>query len=51
LKFVSRSGQGLQQILRLLQLNLFERRSLLELIDDSPPEFEPPSPQKALVFA
>ncbi len=51
LKFVSRSGRSLQQILRLLQLNLFERRSLLELIDDSPPEPEPPSLQKAFVFA
>jgi len=51
LKFVSRSGRSLQQILRLLQLNLFDRRSLLELIDDSPPEPEPPGPQQALVFA
>lgn len=51
LKFVSRSGRSLQQILRLLQLNLFERRSLLELIDDSPPEPEPPGPQQDLVFA
>lgn len=51
LKFVSRSGRSLQQILRLLQLNLFERRSLLELIDDSPPEPEPPDPQQALVLA
>jgi putative transposase len=51
LKFVSRSGRSLQQILRLLQLNLFDRRSLLELIDDSPPEPEPQGPQQALVFA
>jgi len=51
LKFASRSGRSLQQILRLLQLNLFERRSLLELIDDSPPEPAPPDPQQALVFA
>jgi len=51
LKFVSRSGRSLQQILRLLQLNLFERRSLLELVDDSPPDPEPPSRQHALVFA
>jgi putative transposase len=51
LKFVSRSGRSLQQILRLLQLNLFDRRSLLELIDDSSPEPEPQGPQQALVFA
>lgn len=51
LKFTSRTGRSLQQILRLLQLNLFERRSLLELIDDSPPEPEPPDPQQALVLA
>ena len=51
LKFVSRSTRSLQQILRLLQLNLFERRSLFELINISPPKPEPPSPQQAMVFA
>lgn len=51
LKFASRSGRSMQQILRLLQLSLFERRSLLELIDDSPPEPEPPDPQQDLVLA
>ena len=51
LKFVSRSGRSLQQILSLLQLNLFKRRSLLELVDDSAPDPEPPSRQHALVFA
>ena len=51
LKFISRSTRSLQQILRLLQLNLFERRSLFELIDTSPPEPEPSSPQQAMVFA
>lgn len=50
LKFASRSGRSMQQILRLLQLSLFERRSLLELIDDSPPEPEPPDPQQDLVL-
>ena len=50
LKFISRSNRSLQQILRLLQLNLFERRSLFELINISPPEPEPPSPQQAMVF-
>lgn len=51
LKFVSRSTRSLQQILRLLQLNLFERRSLLELINTSPPEHEPQNPQQAMVLA
>lgn len=51
LKFVSRCGRSLQQILRLLQLNLFARRSLLELIGDSPPVIKPQCPQQALVFA
>lgn len=51
LKFMSRSGRSLQQILRLLQLNLFERRPLIELLDASPPEPEPPSPQQTLVLA
>ena len=51
LKFISRSTRSLQQILRLLQLNLFERRSLIELINISPPKPEPPSPQQAMVFA
>ena len=37
LNFVSRLGTGLQQILRLLQLNLFERRDLLALLRGDPP--------------
>jgi hypothetical protein len=50
LKFISASGRSLQQIIRLLQLNLFERRPLMELIDTSPPDPEPSSPQQALAF-
>jgi len=38
LKFQSKLGKSLQQILRLLQLNLFERRNFLEL-------FAPPKPK------
>lgn len=38
LKFVSCIGHSLQQILRLLQLNLFERRDLQELLSCGPPE-------------
>lgn len=38
LKFKSKIGLSMQQILRLLQLNLFERRNLINL-------FKPPAPQ------
>jgi len=38
LKFVSQIGSSLQQILRLLQLNLFERRDLKILLRGDPPE-------------
>lgn len=41
LKFQSKLGQSMQQILRLLQLNLFERRDFLGL-------FAPPRPRKSL---
>jgi Transposase DDE domain/Domain of unknown function (DUF4372) len=40
-KFQSKLGQSMQQILRLLQLNLFERRDFLEL-------FAPPRPNLSL---
>jgi len=38
LKFKAKIGASIQQMLRLLQLNLFERRNLIEL-------FKPPAPQ------
>jgi len=41
LKFQSKLGHSMQQILRLLQLNLFERRDFIEL-------FAPPKPRKPL---
>lgn len=53
LKFMSKIGQSMQQILRLLQLNLFERRDLVELF--KPPKVElikpkiGPNPQLALL--
>ena len=37
IKFMSKLGVGLQQILRLLQLNLFERRDLQGLLRGDPP--------------
>ena len=38
LKFLSKLGLGMQQILRLLQLNLFERRDLMALLRGDPPQ-------------
>ena len=38
IRFMSKLGLGMQQILRLLQLNLFERRDLMALLRDYPPQ-------------
>lgn len=43
IKFCNQLSLSLQQILRLLQLNLFERRDLVGLLRGDPPE--PPHPQ------
>ncbi|HID67209.1 MAG TPA: IS4 family transposase, partial [Roseibacterium sp.] len=51
LKFQNSCAWSLSQILRLLQLNLFERRCLLELLEDRAPPPDPLSPQIALSFA
>jgi putative transposase len=51
LKFVSQSGQSMQQILRLLQLNLFDRRDLRELLFGGPPEPLVPQLQASLRFS
>jgi IS4 transposase len=51
LKFVSRIGQIMQQILRLVQLNLFERRGLHDLLVGDPPEPSPPQIQTSLQFS
>jgi hypothetical protein len=48
LKFRSRLGQSLTQILRLLQLNLFERRDLIELF--KPPNMQQPVSQQLLLW-
>jgi len=45
IKFMNRLGWSLQQILRVLQLNLFERRPLLEVLDNVPKPPNPPAPQ------
>ncbi len=51
LKFVSQLGQSMQQILRLLQLNLFDRRDLLQLLSGGPPEPSTPQLQASLRFS
>ena len=38
IRFMSKLGLGMQQILRLLQLNLFDRRDLNALLRGDPPE-------------
>ena len=51
IRFLHKIQPSLQQMLRLLQLNLFERRALLELLRGEPPE-PPVSPnQAALLFS
>ena len=51
IRFLHKIQPSLQQMLRLLQLNLFERRGLLELLRSNPPE-PPVSPnQTALLFS
>ena len=50
LKYLSRAAASMQQIMRLLQLNLFMRRDLLALLHGDPPEPVPPDPQSQLAF-
>ena len=51
IKFLNNIQPSLQQILRLLQINLFERRDLLELLRGDPPEPRISPNQTALVFS
>jgi len=46
IKFASRIDLSIQQILRLFQLNLFDRRDLLQLLKGDPPE-PPDQPMQA----
>ena len=50
-KFLSRKGWKLVEILRLLQLNLFERRSLDDLLGNKMEDPPDPAPQIELKFA
>jgi len=50
LKFVSRVGLSMQQIARLLQLNLFLNRDLLALINNEIPPSKSPSGQSSLAL-
>jgi hypothetical protein len=51
LKFVNRIGQSMQQILRLMQLNLFERRGLHDLLVGDPPKPTQAQLQTSLQFS
>jgi IS4 transposase len=48
LKFQARIAQSLQQISRLIHLNLFARRSLIELFKP-PPDLDRATPQLGLI--
>lgn len=50
LKFLSKISASMQQILRLLQLNLFMRRDLIVLLRGDPPEPIPITPQQQLAL-
>ena len=51
IKFLNHIHSSLQMILRFLQLNLFERRDLLELLRGDPPEPRISPNQTVLVFS
>ncbi len=51
LKFASSVGKSLQQLLQLLQLNIFERRDLLRLLRGDPPELPDSHYQTNLQFS
>jgi putative transposase len=50
LKFSARIDLSMQQIARLLQLNLFIRRDLLALLKNEPPSMRPSPGQWALAL-
>ena len=50
IKFQSKLGNSLQQILRVLQLNLFEKRDLLGLLRGDPPREPIVNPNQMLLI-
>jgi len=50
IKFMAKLGQSLQQILRLLQLNLFMKRDLMALLRGDPPDTGKPTDTQQLVL-
>ena len=50
-KFANRIAWTLHQILRILQLNLFDRRPIMDLLKPKPPDPPDRQPQLALKFA
>jgi hypothetical protein len=51
LKFTSKIGSSLQQLIRLIQLNLFERREMTSLLRGDPPPPDISPNQTSLVFS
>ena len=51
IRFLHKIPPSLQQMLRLLQLNLFERRTLLELLRGDPPKPRISPHQNTLAFS
>ena len=51
IKFLDHIQLSLQQMLRLLQLNLFDRRDLFELLRGDPPVLPVSPNQAALIFS
>lgn len=51
LKFVSKTGASLQQLFRLIQLNLFERREMVALLRGDPPLPDISPDQTRLLFS
>lgn len=51
LKYLSKLTRSLQQMIRLLQLNLFAKRDLLALMRGDPPKQKPPDLQTTMVFS
>ena len=49
-RYSARTGWTVQRLLRVLQLNLFERRTLEQIFDPGPPRYKQNEPQMRLVM-